>query len=61
MIDYKNLLDNAKVDFIRNVMEISNKDIFIEIHTLKNMLRDVLENQQNIIEYINKKELENEI
>ena len=61
MIDYKNLLENAKVDFIHKVMDISNKDIFIEIHTLKNMLRDVLENQQNIIEYINKKELENEI
>jgi hypothetical protein len=61
MIEYKNHLDNLKVDFIHKVMEISNKDIFLEIHTLKNMLRDVLENQQNIIEYINKKELENEI
>jgi 50S ribosomal subunit-associated GTPase HflX len=61
MIDYKNRLDNAKVDFINNVMDISNKDIFLEIHRVKNMLRDVLENQQNIIEYINKKELKNEI
>jgi 50S ribosomal subunit-associated GTPase HflX len=61
MIDYKNSSDNAKVDFIHSVMDISNKDIFLEIHSVKNMLRDVLENQQNIIEYINKKEFENEI